>query len=528
MGYFAIVSFLFLTSTAQADLVLAELSARSRIPVVELTQLLSNCEETQSSMNFCAFRDFVEKDMLLDATLSGLSGVCAHQARNEQSAWESSRDATCNKEADDAAEGGSMRPMVYSTCRTQVTAKRIDTLIAECRAVESSAAAERTLPAPPYAEIIESLPYGVKVRLLIAPSDARAAQRIKLLGANSYEDGNFYVTDIARVWEGFVYAKSNQSLSLRFKVVLQNSESEWSRAITTRTSPAWRKAPTAPSALAVETITPLAFRLTWADTALNEHGFEIERCGCGNRANTCVVIAYALPNTTSLRISGFLPNTLARFRIRAINPLGASTWSALAENTTPLLTTKLPPLGVDYYGWDNACTTLLALRESISKENSTRVGKNLILRNQPDKKRISMTQLSPRHPTVTVTDPRECGSAGCDFVVYGTANGCFRAISGGFREALELGDDWPILAARWHSNAVRFGAQYLQMIEGKYQIVDESTIMQFDGLPVCLDCKNRKFPADLPNAETGTKFNFDAYQCQATKIVPIPLLRAGR
>jgi uncharacterized protein YecT (DUF1311 family) len=100
--------------------------------VSELEQLLSNCDATQLSMNICAFRDFVEADMKLKAILSGLHGQCAESVRREQKLWEQDRDAACNKEADDEAEGGSMRPMVFSSCREKSTTERINVLANNC------------------------------------------------------------------------------------------------------------------------------------------------------------------------------------------------------------------------------------------------------------------------------------------------------------------------------------------------------------------------------------------------------------
>lgn len=134
MRYVAIAGLALLSTSVLADSVVEELSARSRIPIAELEQLLSNCDATQLSMNICAFRDFVETDMKLKETLSGLRGRCAERARSEQSSWKQETDAACNKLADDEAEGGSMRPMVFSSCRAEATAERIKALAARCGA----------------------------------------------------------------------------------------------------------------------------------------------------------------------------------------------------------------------------------------------------------------------------------------------------------------------------------------------------------------------------------------------------------
>lgn len=111
------------TAPSDSD-VLATLSARSLIPVEELQQLLSDCERTQLNMNICAFRDFVAADLELAAVLNArqasASPACQAQIRRTQADWEAEREGTCKEEAK-AHEGGSMRPMLISTCKTAAT-----------------------------------------------------------------------------------------------------------------------------------------------------------------------------------------------------------------------------------------------------------------------------------------------------------------------------------------------------------------------------------------------------------------------
>lgn len=108
--------------------VVEELSARSRIPTSELQSLLDDCERTQRSMNICAFRTFVTSDLELDATLDAKQQVAPPHCRAEMdrahAAWQTERDRACNEETE-ADEGGSMRPMLISSCRTAATRARI-------------------------------------------------------------------------------------------------------------------------------------------------------------------------------------------------------------------------------------------------------------------------------------------------------------------------------------------------------------------------------------------------------------------
>jgi uncharacterized protein YecT (DUF1311 family) len=108
--------------------VLAELSKRSGIAQDELKEILSDCNGNQLQMNFCAFRSFVEADLelqqVLARTMASLPESCRASLPARQKEWEASRDRECNKEADDEAEGGSMRPMIFSACQATATEAR--------------------------------------------------------------------------------------------------------------------------------------------------------------------------------------------------------------------------------------------------------------------------------------------------------------------------------------------------------------------------------------------------------------------
>ena len=128
-----VAAFLFalaaVTVPAYSADVIAELSRRSHISQPELNELLSDCTRHQLSMNICAFRDFIAADLemqtVLSSKLSMLPKRCHSTIEKRQARWEEARDLRCNKEADAEAEGGSMRPMIYSGCRTEATMARV-------------------------------------------------------------------------------------------------------------------------------------------------------------------------------------------------------------------------------------------------------------------------------------------------------------------------------------------------------------------------------------------------------------------
>ena len=128
-----------ITPTVQAADTVSELSRRSHISQPELNELLSNCNRHQLSMNICAFRDFVAVDLEMQDVLADklvtLPSHCHATLQEHQAAWAMRRDKTCNKDADAEAEGGSIRPMVFSDCRTVATKARIALLkqVSSCK-----------------------------------------------------------------------------------------------------------------------------------------------------------------------------------------------------------------------------------------------------------------------------------------------------------------------------------------------------------------------------------------------------------
>jgi len=120
---------MLLSAPVLGDEVTSELQRRSNIPVKELNELLKDCQNTQLSMNICSFRNFIKTDLevkrIRREKLKSLPGSCRAKFLKQEDDWEQSRDKLCNKEADEEAEGGSMRPMIFTSCQAAVTEKRI-------------------------------------------------------------------------------------------------------------------------------------------------------------------------------------------------------------------------------------------------------------------------------------------------------------------------------------------------------------------------------------------------------------------
>jgi hypothetical protein len=361
-------------------------------------------------------------------------------------------------------------------------------------------------PAPPYAEVLERQPYGLTIRLLLAPLNDELPVSIALDDAQialSYIESK---AESPQVRTMQIFAPSDTALRLRFKLQTRRGDSAWSQPLNVRTRPAFKLAPSEPTDFQVGSASPFAFALTWRDTALREHSFEIERCDCG----ACERLALALPGSGQLRIGGFLPNTSASFRLRAVNSAGHSSWSKVRAARTPPLRGKLAVIGAPDYWQAEQCNTLAELKKQVAEEIQLQKSGGL-----DGQVWLRKTQLGPKHPTVTVLNPRDCGSGGCLFTVYSEEGACLRKITDqGFTEALDMGDDWPILRMRWHNGAGTTIYTYSQMIDGRYQVVDQSV---WTGLITT-----------LPSASTDLEFQMCGLSCPTPAVKEVATERGKR
>jgi hypothetical protein len=91
--------------------------------------------------------------------------------------------------------------------------------------------------------------------------------------------------------------------------------------------------PSAPSDLAVATVSSSDLLLSWSDNSNNEDGFLIERrLGTGSFAQ----IALVGPNAESYQNSGLQQNTTYGYRVRAFNDAGASAYTSIVSGKTSI------------------------------------------------------------------------------------------------------------------------------------------------------------------------------------------------
>ncbi len=117
---------------------------------------------------------------------------------------------------------------------------------------------------------------------------------------------------------------SNTTYTYRVRAYNSAGDSAYSNevgALTTNT-------PAAPSSLSLSNITNSSVRLSWADNANNETGFRIERSISGGSYTQIAEVGQNVNNYTD---SGLIEGTLYRYRVRAYNAAGNSSYSNIAE-----------------------------------------------------------------------------------------------------------------------------------------------------------------------------------------------------
>ena len=90
--------------------------------------------------------------------------------------------------------------------------------------------------------------------------------------------------------------------------------------------------PAAPSNLTAVAVSRSQVNLTWGDNAGNESGFKIQRSTSGG---AFTLIATVGPNVTSYSNTGLQAGTKYRYRVRAYNAFGNSSFSNKAAAKTP-------------------------------------------------------------------------------------------------------------------------------------------------------------------------------------------------
>lgn len=116
-----------------ADAVIVELAHLSGLSEGELQTLVANCQASQQSMYFCAWRDKLVSEQGLQRALAQKKRAhpaCASRFDSKVAGWKRQRDANCRQSAREQWGEGSMRPTAELLCQasdTQKMVKRFET-----------------------------------------------------------------------------------------------------------------------------------------------------------------------------------------------------------------------------------------------------------------------------------------------------------------------------------------------------------------------------------------------------------------
>jgi len=91
--------------------------------------------------------------------------------------------------------------------------------------------------------------------------------------------------------------------------------------------------PNAPTNVSANTVSSTRIDLAWTDGGPFETGYQIERC-TGASCSDFVLLTTTAANATSFQNSGLEANETYRYRIRAVNAVGTSAYSAIVSSAT--------------------------------------------------------------------------------------------------------------------------------------------------------------------------------------------------
>jgi hypothetical protein len=121
---------------------------------------------------------------------------------------------------------------------------------------------------------------------------------------------------------------TNTSYTYRVRAFNAGGHSSYSASATAVTAPIL---PSAPTALAVTTVSGSELKLTWNDNSSNESGFKIERSSNGTDFS---VISTTAANATEFSNTGLTRGATFHYRVRATNGGGDSDFSGPVSGTT--------------------------------------------------------------------------------------------------------------------------------------------------------------------------------------------------
>ena len=126
-----LICLLSVSAIASAQTLIEELAQRSGISPTAVTTLLANCDASQTSMKFCAWRDELAAERTLRRLIDekrAASPKCGAVLAHKVAIWQKRRDETCKQSAQRQWDDGSMQSAAVAMCATDRTKQMMQSL----------------------------------------------------------------------------------------------------------------------------------------------------------------------------------------------------------------------------------------------------------------------------------------------------------------------------------------------------------------------------------------------------------------
>jgi len=256
-----------------------------------------------------------------------------------------------------------------------------------------------------------------------------------------------------------------------YRARAEEDGSAWSGPVSVRTLPAPTSAPRSPTDLTATAVSPFAVELRWKDESDDEYGFALER----RDGDDFVRVALLDPGTTRFVHHGRAPDGDVVYRVRAFNAVGVSAASNRATVHTPKVS-DAPAVLEDEWTRSQAALGIAPCRTAATARDEIDEGR------PPLEKRI---EYGEGHALDLFAAPDSCGNANCNWIAYGTYDGCYRELGlvGGVGSEVvtTTPSGLPVLITVGHGSATEYGAGVAQIVKGRLLDVDAWTACSIEG-----------------------------------------------
>lgn len=204
-----------------------------------------------------------------------------------------------------------------------------------------------TIPSPPAAPSnLVATPAGTSsINLTWADNSTNETSFVLMQSSSSGGIFNKLITIPANT-TSYTDVGLGSSATYYYKIQATNAggNSSWSNEASAKTDAPPATIPAAPSNLTATAAGTSVINLSWTDNALNESSFILQRSLSAGSGFTNIATLAA--NTTSYSNTGLNSSATYYYRVQAVNSVGGSTWSNLANATTAVSGPPAAPSGL--------------------------------------------------------------------------------------------------------------------------------------------------------------------------------------